>query len=325
MEALSRPRLRSPFAGPSLPPPGELTSGKRESSRHTYWESAWHRRKRLSSPATQHPLLTDLASALPSAKRFKAENFHNRRQIGLKAFAGDFRAEADDTRMGTPLRGMSHSLVPPVVPSAPEFAGLREYGLREMIHEPMVQAKAKGNPAGASQGDIVARQIDPPKSVVYLKVVETMPLVLSKKKIQVHKVRDAPFGAGSDRLGNQCVRGGFIPLLDHREYMHNARLSSSFVNYQFSKTNQAVIKKGPNKNGAVEESRRLSTHRLDVLSIMAEWPPLTNRTLVIDLPDSLNKCIAKWHLPQLDAHLYSSPDHIPGFVVDLLRPPGVIC
>jgi hypothetical protein len=68
-----------------------------------------------------------------------------------------------------------------------------------------------------------------------------------------------------------------------------ARLGSSFVADQLGKADQSFIQEGSNKEATFQKRARFPTYRPDVLAEMGEGFSLTNRTLVINLPDSTNE------------------------------------
>src|ERR1700693_4388719 len=87
-------------------------------------------------------------------------------------------------------------------------------------------------------------------------------------------------------------------MLDHGHDIHLPCLRSGFVADQLDETYQRVAKIRADEDAAIETCRFLLTHRIDVLLVMAEWPYLTDRTLVVDLPDSLHECVIERNFPQ---------------------------
>jgi len=57
-----------------------------------------------------------------------------------------------------------------VVPGSPEFTQPGGHRLGKMINESVVKAEPEGYPTGASQGDIVARQIDTLETVDFFEM-----------------------------------------------------------------------------------------------------------------------------------------------------------
>jgi hypothetical protein len=63
-----------------------------------------------------------------------------------------------------------------------------------MVNETAVQAEPESGPTGASQRDVVARQIDLLEPVAFLKVAKTVALLFPVGKVRVYEIRDPPFG-----------------------------------------------------------------------------------------------------------------------------------
>src|SRR5438874_1811101 len=83
-------------------------------------------------------------------------------------------------------------------------------------------AQAEGGPASASQGDVVARQIDLLEAVVVLEVAQAVSLFFPEAEFRIDQVRDSPCSAGPDRLCDQHIRRSLVPVLDHRQDLHQA-------------------------------------------------------------------------------------------------------
>src|SRR5713226_9656845 len=129
----------------------------------------------------------------------------------------------------------------PVVPGFPKSTQTGSHRFGKMVYESMVKSEPDGYVTDASQRDVVARQIDPLKPVAFLKGAEAAPLLFPIGEVRVHEIRDAPISAGSDGLRDQRIRWRFVPVLNHRHYVHQARLRSSFVECQLNETNQSAV------------------------------------------------------------------------------------
>src|SRR5439155_1579691 len=210
------------------------------------------------------------------------------------------------------------------VPKAPKFPELGEHRFGNVVSEPVVQAQAEGGPASASQGDVVARQIDLLEAVVVLEVAPAVSLFFPEAEFRIDQVRDSPCSAGPDRLCDQHIRRSLVPVLDHRQDLHQARLPSRFVAFQLGETNQAVAEKRADEEAPVGESPLFLTHGLDVLPVVPELYSLADRRLVVDRVNPLNEGVIERHLPDHYPLLLGAADHVPGLVIDLPRPPVVI-
>ena len=89
-----------------------------------------------------------------------------------------------------------------------------------MVNESAVQAKTEGYPTDTSQTNEVARQIDPLEPISLLKLAEAALLLFPIGEVRVHEMRDAPISAGSDRLRDKSICWSFVPMPNHRDYMH---------------------------------------------------------------------------------------------------------
>src|SRR5258708_13361918 len=166
-----------------------------------------------------------------------------------------------------------------------------------MVNESVVQALREGAPTNASEGDVIAGQIDALEAVALFEVAEIAPLLFPIGEVRVHEVRNTPFGAGPDRVGDERIGWSLVPVSDHRDYVHQASLRSSLVAYELDETNQPLAKKRSDEDAAVEVGCRLLAHGLDILPVMEEWFSLAARTFVVVLPDSLNEGGVERYLP----------------------------
>src|SRR2546422_617773 len=155
----------------------------------------------------------------------------------------------------------------------------------------------QGYTSRKGQRDVVARQLDPLEPVVLLEVTETVPLLSPVGEVPVHEVRDSPFGTGPDPLGDQRIRRSLVPMLDHGQDLHKARLPLISVANQLGETNQALSEKRADENAPMEESPVLPAHCLEVHHVVPERLPLSDWRLVVDGGDPLNKDVVEWHLP----------------------------
>src|SRR2546426_2064475 len=181
----------------------------------------------------------------------------------------------------------------------------------------------QGYTSRKGQRDVVARQHNPLESVMLLEVAEAVPLLLPVGDFPVQEVWYSPFGAGPDCLGDQRIRRSLVPMLDHGQDLHETRLPLSCVAYELGETNQAVAEKRADKDTPVKESRSLPAHSLEILPVVPERLPLSDRRLIVDGGDPLNKDVVERNLPDRHPVLCGSPDHVPSLIVDLSRQPVV--
>src|SRR4029077_10789157 len=77
------------------------------------------------------------------------------------------------------------------------------------------------------------------------------------------------------------------------------------------------------KYAAVEVGGLFSSHGFEVLAVVAERPPLADRALVVDLPDSVKERVIKGNLPDDDSLLLGLLGLISRLEAELLVPPVV--
>ena len=82
------------------------------------------------------------------------------------------------------------------------------------------------------------------KAVVPLEISQTVGLFLPVRETCVPQVGNSSRRARPDRLGNECVGGGFVPMLDHRNDLHQPGLHLFLITYEFYETDQGVLKVG---------------------------------------------------------------------------------
>src|SRR2546428_7428427 len=181
----------------------------------------------------------------------------------------------------------------------------------------------QGYTSRKGQRDVVARKLNPLESVMSLDVAEAVPLLLPVGEFPVHEVWYSPFGAGPDCLGDQRIRRSLVPMLDQGQALLETRLPLSCVAYELGETNQAVAEKRADKDTPVKESRSLPAHSLEILPVVPERLPLSDRRLIVDGGDPLNKDVVERNLPDRHPVLCGSPDHVPSLIVDLSRQPVV--
>ena len=140
----------------------------------------------------------------------------------------------------------------------------------------MVQAETKGKIAEASQWYIIPGQINPLEPVVLFKNTEGVRLFFAVREIRVDEIGNSAFDAGANSVGDQRIRGSFVPVLYHRENMHQSRLSPRFINRQLDETDQTVFKKRSNENAAVEKRPGIFTRSFGSNSVVGESPSLPN-------------------------------------------------
>src|SRR5947208_104481 len=120
-----------------------------------------------------------------------------------------------------------------------------------MVSEPLVQPETKGGAAGESQRSIVPRHIDPLEPIIALEIAQTIPLLVTICETRVHEIWDLPIGAGSDGFGNQRIRRSLVPMLDHRDDVHQPGLRSAIVARQLDKADQLLAEVRSDKDAAV--------------------------------------------------------------------------
>src|SRR5438132_3843343 len=181
----------------------------------------------------------------------------------------------------------------------------------------------EGGPTNGSQRNIIARQVDPLKSVMFLEFHEAISLLVPIAEPRVHQIRNPFCCAVLDRFGDQRIRRRLIPVLGQREKGHKASLNSGSMTMQLSKANQGVVEIRPNENVTVEKRRCLPTNSLQIFSIMRKPFALTDRAFIVDGPDTSNERLINRDFPDGNSLLPCSTCHISGLVIDLLCPPVV--
>src|SRR5207247_8483895 len=90
---------------------------------------------------------------------------------------------------------------------------------------------------------------------------------------------------------------------------------------QFNEPNELAFIERPDKFALIKEGYVCGLDRFEVLPIMLEWFPLTDRRFVVDLHNPAHQIVIERNPPKLDACLLSFADHVSGLVVDLVLPP----
>ena len=96
-----------------------------------------------------------------------------------------------------------------------------------------------------------------------------------------------------------------VPVFDHRHDVHQVCLRPRFIGYQFHETNKILTQKRADENTMVQKRRFLLVHGLDILAVMRIGLALTDRVLVVDLPDSPNQGFVERHLVNGDPFFFS--------------------
>ena len=161
----------------------------------------------------------------------------------------------------------------------------------------MVQAQANRQLTQACQRDVVARRVNPCEAIALFEVAEAVVLLLAISKPRIHQESHTTTRAGPDGLCYQRVLRGFISVADHRHDVHQARLCASLIDHDLDESNELVSVVGADEDAVIEKSGFVPIYRLDVFSVMRESPPLSNGTLVVDFPDSLNQRVIERRLP----------------------------
>src|SRR5258706_1312393 len=190
-----------------------------------------------------------------------------------------------------------------------------------MVREPSVQAELEADPTGASQRNVVARQIDTLEAIYFFKLRQAVRLLVAVGKVLVHEVSDISFGTRTNRLSNQRIRGSLVPVFDHRDDVHQVCLCSILIGHQFNETNQLFAEKCPNEQRTVQERRLRRAYRLDVLAIVNIRLSLSDGALIVDLPHSLDEGFIERHLTNHYPFLLCLPGPIPSVGSNLVVPP----
>jgi len=112
-------------------------------------------------------------------------------------------------------------------------------------------------------------------------------------------------------------------MAGHRNNLHQARLTSIFVEHEFDESNEAVFEVRTDENAAIHESCIHLTNGFKVFSIVPEWLPLAGGGLVIDGVYALDIIVVKGYLPDCYAIFCSFSNFISYLKVDLLSHPVI--
>lgn len=111
----------------------------------------------------------------------------------------------------------------------------------------MVQAKTQYQPSEPGKRNVIARNVNAAEPVALLEIAETAPLLLTGGGVCTPEVATSSLGAGSDSSCDQGVCGSPVAMLNHREYAHEASLTTILVAHQLRKADEITFKKTPVK------------------------------------------------------------------------------
>ncbi len=101
-------------------------------------------------------------------------------------------------------------------------------------------------------------------------------------------------------MGDQCICRSLVPVPNHRNNLHQTRLTSIFVAHELHEADQVSSEKGTDEDASIQEGRVHSSHGLKVFPVVPERLPLTDRGLVVDGVYPPNESIVEGHLPDDD-------------------------
>ena len=169
-----------------------------------------------------------------------------------------------------------------------EFTELSSHGFRKMVYQSVVKAQTEGNPAGASQRNVVARKIDSLEAIVFLKIAEAVALLFSVGEVRVHEKR-MPRSA-QDRTA--CAMSAFVGALSLCSISDTMFIRPACVRVSsmtnLTKPIRLITEKCSDENTAIKKGSFFFVDCSDILPVMGECPSLADRALVVDLPDSLH-------------------------------------
>src|SRR5215472_6169099 len=185
----------------------------------------------------------------------------------------------------------------------------------------MMKAQAETDPPEGSQRDVVTRQIHALESIDFFEMAETIPPLLAIRKVLVHKIADPSLRTRSHGLRNERVCRSLVFMLHHRKDVHNARLGSGFVRYEFGEADHFGAQKCPKIKTTVKKGTRIFPRPLEGHPVMRKTLALTNWAFVVNLADSLKKFFSKRHLSQYHPPFFCLPCPVAGERTNLVVPP----
>ena len=129
-----------------------------------------------------------------------------------------------------------------------------------------------------------------------LEIAETVPLLPPVGELGVQEERNPPTRTRTDRLGDERIRRGFVPVPSHGHDMHQSGLSLIFVAHQLGETNQALPEERADENAPVEECGAHPADRLQIFPAVRKRDALSHRGLVVEFEDPLDEGVVERHL-----------------------------
>src|SRR5438034_8467928 len=122
-----------------------------------------------------------------------------------------------------------------------------------------------------------------------------------------------------DCFGDQGIVGSLVAMGNFGDDLAKGRKLTR--RNDKDKANQLISNIRSENFFSKQKPAELPFNRLEVLSIMPEWLPLTHRRLIKNGNHALDKLIVEFASPDNDTLLLRSTNHVPGFCVDLMFPP----
>lgn len=112
-------------------------------------------------------------------------------------------------------------------------------------------------------------------------------------------------------------------MLNHRNDMHQARLTPVFIGHELHEADQVILEERTDEDAPIQESHFHSAQGLEVLAVVPKRFTLPNWGLVVDGRYPPNEAIVEWHLPNDHPVLFGLSNFIPYLEINLMLHPVV--